>query len=104
MVCSQAHPPRCPPRGPSCRADFTQNKVGMEYEELSAAQHYVTSESSDNEPISSMKQSGEKCDLCACNPCQCGKMRKTGGTGNDPYEVRTADGCGWECAGTSATE
>jgi hypothetical protein len=59
----------------------------MEYEELSAAQRYVTSESSDNEPISSMKQPGEKCDLCACNPCQCGKMRKTGGTGNDPYEV-----------------
>jgi hypothetical protein len=59
----------------------------MEYEELTAADRYVTAESSDNEPISSMKQPGEKCDLCACNPCQCGKMRKTGGTGNDPYEV-----------------
>jgi hypothetical protein len=72
----------------NCRADFTSDKVGMEYVELTAADRYVTAESSDNEPISSMKQPGEKCDLCACNPCQCGKMRKTGGTGNDPYEVR----------------
>ena len=31
---------------------------------------YVTAESSDNEPISAMKQPGAKCDLCQCNPCQ----------------------------------
>lgn len=42
----------------------------MEYEELTAADRYVTSESRDNEPISSMKQRGDKCDMCACNPCQ----------------------------------
>jgi hypothetical protein len=69
----------------------------MEYEELTAADRYVTAESADNEPISSMKQPGTKCDLCACNPCQCGKMRKTGGTGNDPFEVSVPYGttAGW---------
>lgn len=59
----------------------------MEYEELTAADRYVTAESRDNEPISSLKQPGEKCVLCECNPCQCSNMRKTGGAGNDPYEV-----------------
>lgn len=68
-----------------CRADFTQNKVGMEYEELSAADLYVDSESK-NEPISSMKQPGAVlCELCACAPCQCGKI---GHMRNMAYEVR----------------
>lgn len=74
-------------RGQKVRADFTQNKVGMAYEELTAADRYVTAESRDNEPISSMKQPGEKCDLCECNPCQCGKMKHSGGGGNNPYEL-----------------
>lgn len=60
----------------------------MAYEELTAADRYVTAESRDNEPISSMKQPGDKCDLCECNPCQCGKMKHSGGGGNNPYEVR----------------
>lgn len=30
----------------------------------------------------------ESCVLCACAPCQCGQMRKGGGYGNDPFEVR----------------
>lgn len=35
-----------------------------------------------------MKQPGAAlCDLCSCAPCQCDKMRKTGGTGNRPFEV-----------------
>jgi hypothetical protein len=69
------------------RAEFTKNKVGMEYEELTAAARYVDSEH--GEPISSMKQAGvASCELCACAPCQCGKMRKTGGPSNDPFEVR----------------
>jgi hypothetical protein len=58
----------------------------MEYEELTAAVRYVDSEH--GEPISSMKQPGmESCELGACAPCQCGKMRKTGGYSNGPFEV-----------------
>jgi hypothetical protein len=76
------------------RADFTKNKVGMEYEELTAAARYVDSEH--GEPISSMKQAGvESCELCVCAPCQCGKMRKTGGPSNDPFEVRCQACVGW---------
>jgi len=70
----------------------------MAYEELTAADRYVTAESRDNEPISSMKQPGEKCDLCECNPCQCGKMKHSGGGGNNPYEVRRV------CKGACGTE
>eukprot|EP00878_Enallax_costatus_P028494 GHUV01030780.1.p1 GENE.GHUV01030780.1~~GHUV01030780.1.p1 ORF type:complete len:219 (+),score=41.13 GHUV01030780.1:181-837(+) len=54
------------------RADFTMNKVGMEFIERTAADSYVDSEH--REPISSLKQAGEKCELCACNPCQCDKV------------------------------
>jgi hypothetical protein len=74
------------------RADFTKNKVGMKYEELTAAARYVDAEH--GEPISSVKQAGvESCELCACAPCQCGKMRKTGDPSNDPFEVRIAISC-----------
>lgn len=71
-LCPQFPPPRprvastLPPSIPpsfDVRADFTKNKVGMEYEELTAADRYVTAESADNEPLSSMKQPGDKCDL-----------------------------------------
>ncbi|KAF6253553.1 hypothetical protein COO60DRAFT_1463124 [Scenedesmus sp. NREL 46B-D3] len=72
------------------RADFTKNKVGMEYEERTAAGSYVDAEH--GEPISSMKQAGvESCDLCSCAPCQCDKMRKTGGPSNAPYEMTPAE-------------
>lgn len=74
------------------RSDFVTNKVGMEYEERDAADAYVGAESK-VEPISTMKQAGaELCELCACAPCQCDKMKKTGGTGNDPFEVRRQEG------------
>jgi hypothetical protein len=47
------------------------NKVGMDTEVLTPGDYYVTSESRDHEPISSVKQPGPgKCDLCDCNPCQ----------------------------------
>ncbi|WIA08105.1 hypothetical protein OEZ85_007567 [Tetradesmus obliquus] len=77
-------------KGEKIKADFTKNKVGMEYEERTAAAAYVDSEH--GEPISSMKQAGvESCVLCACAPCQCGQMRKGGGYGNDPFEMTPAE-------------
>jgi hypothetical protein len=61
-------------KGEKVRSDFTHNKVGMEYEELTAADRYIDSESK-TEPISSMKQPGAAlCELCACAPCQCGQV------------------------------
>eukprot|EP00882_Tetradesmus_deserticola_P003457 GHRQ01003656.1.p1 GENE.GHRQ01003656.1~~GHRQ01003656.1.p1 ORF type:complete len:369 (+),score=164.73 GHRQ01003656.1:237-1343(+) len=73
-------------KGEKIKADFTKNKVGMEYEELTAAARYVDAQH--GEPISSMKQPGvDSCELCGCAPCQCSKMRKTGGPSNAPFEV-----------------
>jgi hypothetical protein len=71
-------------KGEKYRPDFTQSKVGMEFEERSAADRYVDSESR-TEPISSLKQPGaELCELCACAPCQCGKV---GHMKNMAYEM-----------------
>lgn len=78
-------------KGEKVRTDFTMNKVGMEYQELTAGDLYVDSESK-TEPISSLKQPGaDLCDLCACGPCQCDKMKHSGGGGNNPYELTPAE-------------
>eukprot|EP00879_Flechtneria_rotunda_P005736 GHRR01006037.1.p1 GENE.GHRR01006037.1~~GHRR01006037.1.p1 ORF type:complete len:369 (+),score=107.62 GHRR01006037.1:2510-3616(+) len=74
--------------GDKVRADFVMHKVGMVNEELTAADMYPRADDSKVEPISSVKQPGvPKCEMCACAPCQCGQMRKTGGTSNDPFEL-----------------
>lgn len=57
-------------------------KVGLDVKELTPADFYPSADKP-IEPISSVKQPGQTCDLCACNPCQCDKM--VPGTA---YEVR----------------
>jgi len=64
------------------------HKVGLTHEQRTAADFYPRADSDKVEPISSMKQQvdvgGHGCDLCECNPCQCGKA-------NFPLEMAPAE-------------
>ncbi|GBF96371.1 hypothetical protein Rsub_09170 [Raphidocelis subcapitata] len=61
----------------SVPVDWADEKVGMERRVPRAADAYPATDSARNEPVSSVKQPGEACDVCACNPCQCDKLRST---------------------------
>lgn len=57
--------------------DWADEMVGMERRPPRAADHCPVTDSRRNEPISTLKQEGEACDVCACNPCQCDKLKST---------------------------
>ncbi|KAI8464253.1 MAG: hypothetical protein J3K34DRAFT_121646 [Monoraphidium minutum] len=64
-------------RPQSVKIDYADEKVGMQSRAPRAADAYPVSDSRRVEPVSSMKQAGDICDVCECNPCQCDKLRSS---------------------------